>query len=83
MVDQPTPEPGKRPPTGGVPASELAGFGVQFVVAILLFLYVGQWLDRRFGTAPWLMLVGICVGAGGSFYAMFRKVTAASRRSGR
>jgi len=83
MADQPTPDPGKRAPTGGVPASELAGFGVQFVVAILLFLYVGQWLDRRLGTAPWLMILGIFAGAGGTFYAMFRKLSAASKGTDR
>lgn len=54
--------------------SGLAGIGVQFIVAILLFLFLGKWLDGRLGTAPWLMIVGVFVGAGASMYAMYRKI---------
>lgn len=53
---------------------------MQFVVALLLFLYIGQWVDRRLGTAPVFLLIGIFVGAGGSFYAMYRKLMAAQAR---
>lgn len=48
--------------------------GVQFVVAIVLFLFVGRWLDARLGTAPWLMILGVFGGAGASMYAMYRKI---------
>ncbi len=53
---------------------EFAGLGVQFVVAMLLFLFVGKWLDSRLGTAPWLMIVGVFAGAGASIFAMYRRV---------
>jgi F0F1-type ATP synthase assembly protein I len=56
------------------PASELMGLGMQFVVAILLFLFVGKWLDAKLGTSPWLLILGVFVGAGAGFYAMYRKV---------
>jgi F0F1-type ATP synthase assembly protein I len=64
----------------GPGAGAYAGFGMQFVVALLLFLYLGQWVDRRFGTSPVFLLIGIFVGAGGSFYAMYRKLMAAQAR---
>lgn len=83
MTDRPEGDQGRRSSSGGVPVSELAGFGLQFVVAILAFLYLGQWLDRRLGTAPWLMIAGIFLGAGGTFYLMFRKLTAGNKRGGR
>jgi ATP synthase protein I len=83
MTERPDPDESKRPASGGVPVSELAGFGLQFVVAILVFLYAGQWLDRRLGTAPWLMIGGIFLGAGGTFYLMFRKLAAQSKGTGR
>ena len=73
-------------PTGGTHADEgssvagLAGVGLQFVITLLVFLYVGQWLDRKLGTAPWLLLVGVFVGAGASFYSMYRKLMAAQAR---
>jgi F0F1-type ATP synthase assembly protein I len=46
--------------------------GLQFLVSILLFLYVGQWLDRKLGTAPWFLIIGVFTGAGLSFYNMYR-----------
>ena len=52
----------------------LAGMGVQFLVAILLFLFLGKWLDSRLGTAPWLLILGVFLGAGASTYAMYRRV---------
>jgi len=52
---------------------KLAGMGVRFVVAILLCLFVGKWLDARLGTAPWLLILGVFVGAAASTIAMYRK----------
>jgi len=57
-------------------ASDFAGIGLQFAASILLFAYAGQWLDRRLGTGPWLLIVGVFLGAGGAFYSMYRKLTA-------
>jgi len=63
--------------SGGGPPSglEFAGLGFQFVAAILLFLYLGKWLDAKLGTAPWLLILGVFVGAGGGFYSMYRNLT--------
>jgi ATP synthase protein I len=58
-------------------ASEFAGIGLQFAVSIVLFVYAGQWLDRRLGTGPLFLIVGVFVGAAGSFYSMYRKLMAA------
>jgi F0F1-type ATP synthase assembly protein I len=49
----------------------LMGLGVQFVVAILLCLYAGMWLDAKLHTGPWLMLLGAIVGASAGFYSMY------------
>jgi F0F1-type ATP synthase assembly protein I len=57
-----------------------AGIGVQFAVSIVVFVLLGQWLDRRLGTAPVFLLVCVFVGAGGSFYASYRQLMAAQRR---
>lgn len=54
-----------------------AGAGMQFVVSILVFVYAGQWLDRKFGTEPLWLLVGLFVGAGGSFISLYRRLMAA------
>jgi ATP synthase protein I len=57
-------------------ASEFAGIGLQFAVSIILFVFAGQWLDRRMGTGPLFLIVGAFVGAGGAFYSMYRKLMA-------
>ena len=67
--------------SGPSPAT-FAGAGVQFVVSILLFLYLGKWLDGKLGTAPWLLMAGVFVGAAAGFYSFYVKIMAASRRSG-
>jgi F0F1-type ATP synthase assembly protein I len=54
--------------------------GIQFALSILVFLYLGQWLDRKLGTAPWLLIIGVFLGAGGSFYSMYRKLMAVQAR---
>lgn len=72
--------PGKRQEEEGFSVSEFAGVGLQFAVSILVFLYLGQWLDRKLGTAPWLLIIGVFLGAGASFYSMYRKLMAAQAR---
>lgn len=44
-----------------------------FALTVALFLLLGRWIDRRLGTAPWLMLVGVVVGVGlGGVWAWLR-----------
>ncbi len=72
----------KGPATGlggaGSPAS-FAGLGIQLAISILLFLYLGQWLDGKFGTDPLLLIVGVFVGAAVGIYNMYHVLTAAQR----
>ena len=72
--------PGGKGAAGGPSVAEFAGVGLQFAVSILVFVFVGQWLDRKLGTAPWLLMLGVFLGAGASFYSMYRKLTAAGAR---
>jgi F0F1-type ATP synthase assembly protein I len=65
---------------GALSGTEFAGIGVQFALTILVFVFVGVWLDRRLGTSPWLLLICVFAGATGGFFSMYRKVTAAQRR---
>ena len=56
-----------------------AGVGLQFAISIIVFLLLGQWADRKFGTSPLFLLLGVFIGGGGSFYSMYRRVSAAQR----
>ncbi|MBV9774511.1 MAG: AtpZ/AtpI family protein [Gemmatimonadetes bacterium] len=59
--------------------AEFMGIGFQFVAAILIFLYVGRWLDARLGTSPWLLILGVFTGFGAAMYSMVQKL---NRRGG-
>lgn len=60
-----------------------AGVGLQFAVSIVLFLYLGQWIDGKLGTAPWGLIIGVFTGAGAAFYSMYRKLMADLERDER
>ena len=75
MAEEPrNPIPSSTPPGEQSPWA-LAGLGMQFFVSILLFVYAGSWLDRRWGTSPLFLLGGLFVGGGGAFYASYRRLT--------
>jgi F0F1-type ATP synthase assembly protein I len=50
------------------------GLGFELVAPLLVGLFGGQWLDRRFGTAPWLLLTGVFVGAAAGVLNMYRRI---------
>jgi F0F1-type ATP synthase assembly protein I len=56
---------------GGKPDPRLMGLGLQFVIAILLCMYIGMWLDKKLNTGPWLMMIGALIGASAGFYSMY------------
>lgn len=61
-------------------AGKYAGVGLQFALSILLFLYVGQWADRRVGTDGIFTILGVFLGAGAAFYSIYRSLMADQRR---
>ena len=50
------------------------GLGLQFGLAIIVFMFVGKWLDGRLGTSPWLLILGVFTGAAGGFYSIYRRL---------
>ncbi|MCG8424438.1 MAG: AtpZ/AtpI family protein [Proteobacteria bacterium] len=53
-------------------AYSLASVGLEMGVAVFLGWLVGQWLDKKFDTDPWLMLVFLLVGIAAGFKALLR-----------
>jgi hypothetical protein len=51
-----------------------AGLGFQFAGVLLAFGALGWWLDGLLGTQPWLLIVGVFLGAAGAFLALLRAV---------
>jgi F0F1-type ATP synthase assembly protein I len=80
MRDDPIPDPKpEKPAKDELNIGSFAGVGLQFAVSIVLFLFLGQWLDQKFGTSPVLLLVGVFIGGGAAFYSMYRRLAAAQK----
>ena len=56
------------------------GLGLQFVLSILLFLYLGQWADRKLGSSPLFLILGVFTGATAAFYSMYRRLKVVERQ---
>lgn len=54
--------------------AEVAQVGLTLVVATVIGLGAGYYLDRWLGTQPWLMLVGLGFGITAGFLNLFRAV---------
>ena len=53
--------------------------GIQFPVAIALGYFFGRWLDRLFGTDPWLTIIFALFGITAGFVNLFRITAQAGR----
>jgi ATP synthase protein I len=63
----------------GLPAAvrsllDVGNFGLTVGAAILLGYYLGSYLDRRFGTEPWLLLGCVLLFMVGAFVKFFRSI---------
>jgi hypothetical protein len=64
----------KKGPSLFLQASRYSYLGLFFGCAITIGFAGGNWLDRRFHTAPWLMLLGVLLGIAASFKELLRMV---------
>ena len=78
MRDDP---PRKTDPKSGEDLSiqNFAGAGIQFALAIVFFLLAGQWVDRKLGSSPAFLLIGVFIGGSAAFYSLYRRVTKAQK----
>ena len=49
--------------------------GTGLVACIVMGYLLGSYLDRRLGTSPWLVLVGVLLGTAAGFVGLFRTVS--------
>lgn len=61
----------------------LAGVGLEFAAAVAGLTLLGYWIDRRFGSAPWGVLIGAAIGLIGGTYNLIRQATAKPSRPAR
>jgi F0F1-type ATP synthase assembly protein I len=48
--------------------------GFQLAAAVVLFFFLGYWIDNKFNIAPLGKLIGIVVGSTGGFIKFFKTV---------
>jgi hypothetical protein len=42
---------------------------------VLLFVFAGQWADKKLNTSPWLLLLGVFGGIGIGLYRLIRETS--------
>jgi F0F1-type ATP synthase assembly protein I len=70
-----------RPPraTKAYDTLSVGSLGLEMGLAVLLGWWGGQWLDTRFETGPYLMLLGMGFGIAAAFNGLFRAARQAKR----
>ena len=64
--------PSEPPRSEDNPWAFAMGAGSELVGAVLAGFFAGQWLDKKLGTGPWLMLVGAICGITLGLYGLIR-----------
>lgn len=54
--------------------SPYIGHGFQLAASILVFLFLGRWVDSQFGTYPVFMIIGAFIGGAGGMISFIRAV---------
>lgn len=54
--------------------SPYLGLGLQLAASILVFLFLGRWVDGKLDTYPVFMIIGAFVGAAGGMISFIRTV---------
>jgi F0F1-type ATP synthase assembly protein I len=60
-------------------ASTLGGIGIELAVSVLIGTFVGYRADLYFKTDPWLMVVGLFIGAAAGFYSIYKQTLTDTR----
>jgi len=58
-----------------------SGVGLELAGATAGLALVGYWIDGRFGTSPWGILVGVIIGIVGGLYNLVKESLAAVREA--
>lgn len=60
-------------PSSGREFYKYSGLGFEFVVIVGIFAFIGEWADRKWGWAPWGLLVGLGVGLTTGLYFLVKE----------
>lgn len=52
--------------------------GIELVLLVIIGLLGGNWLDKRFGTSPFILITGAIIGAIIGFYNFYKLILSLS-----
>jgi len=58
-----------------------SGVGLELAGATAGLALVGYWVDGKFGTSPWGILIGVVIGIVGGLYNLVKESLAAAREA--
>ena len=58
-----------------------SGVGLELAGATAGLALVGYWVDSKYGTGPWGILIGVVIGIAGGLYNLVRESLAAIREA--
>lgn len=67
-------QPGAEEPSKLKRYLRLSTIGIEMGLSVMIGLVGGQWLDKYFGTAPYLLLVGLLFGMTAGILSIVRAV---------
>lgn len=50
------------------------GLGIQMAVTVIAMVFLGIWLDEKFGSAPWLTVASSFLGISSALYSFIKTV---------
>ena len=74
-----TPHTPDSKPSEPINVGSFAGAGLQFAITLVVFLFLGQWIDKKLGSSPIFLLAGVFIGGAGAFYSMYRRLSTAQK----
>ncbi len=84
QTTEPTPEAEARDRAEGKKMLKEAGsygaIGLEFGISVVIGYFIGNWLDQRLGTVPWLTLVFIGFGVASAARSLVRAARRAKRQ---
>ena len=58
----------------------LSTVGLELGLSVIIGLLIGQWLDKKFDTEPWLLLLFLLFGLVAGFRSLFRLLKETSQQ---
>jgi F0F1-type ATP synthase assembly protein I len=60
---------------------KLSSVGIELALSVLIGLFAGRWVDRRLGSDPWLMILGLSLGFAAGLRSLMKMMERATKEA--